>query len=158
MPTGFALTNRLANPVLRRLLRSRLGRRPGRRLAVVRYRGRRTGRPRELVTQYVRDGATVWVLVGAADRKTWWRNLRTPAEVDLWLAGERVRARAVAIEGAQQPAAAAAGLGVYLAAVPRASSAVGVLPGAATASLALAARRVVLVRADVVDPPQGTTA
>jgi hypothetical protein len=156
--TGSALTNRLANPVLRRLLRSRLGRRPGRRLAVVRYTGRRTGRPHELVAQYVRDGATVWVLVGAPDRKTWWRNLRTPAEVDLWLAGERVRARAVAIEGAQQAAAVAAGLGVYLAAVPRAASAVGVPAGAGPAALARAARRAVLVRADVVDPPRGPAA
>ena len=158
MSTGFALTSRVANPVLRRLLRSRLGRRPGRRLAVVRYLGRRTGRPHELVTQYVRDGATVWILVGAADRKTWWRNLRTPAEIDLWLAGERVRARAVAIEGAQQPAAAAAGLGVYLAAVPRAASVVDVPPGAGPTALARAARRAVLVRADVVDPPWGPAA
>ena len=98
------------------------------------------------------------VPVGAADRRTWWRNLRTPAEVDLWLAGERVRARAVAVEGAQQPAAAAAGLGVYLAAVPRAASAVGVLPGAGSTALAQAARRAVLVRADVVDPPRGPAA
>jgi hypothetical protein len=156
--TGSALTNRLANPVLRRLLRSRLGRRPGRRLAVVRYTGRRTGRPHELVAQYVRDGATVWVLVGAPGRKTWWRNLRTPAEVDLWLAGERVRARAVAIEGARQPAAAAAGLGVYLAAVPRAASTVGVLPDAGPAALAQAAQRAVLVRADVADPPRSPAA
>ena len=157
MPPGSALSNRPADPVLRRLLRSRLGRRPGRRLAVVRYTGRRTGRPHELVAEYVRDGSTVWVLVGAADRTTWWRNLRTPAEVDLWLAGERVRARAVAIEGAQQPAAAVAGLGVYLAAVPRAASAMGTAPGAGPAALARAARRAVLVRADVVDAPRGPT-
>jgi hypothetical protein len=98
----------------------------------------------------------VWVLVGAADRTTWWRNLRTPAEIDLWPAGERVRARAVAIEGAQQPAAAAAGLGVYLAAVPRAASVVDVPPG--PKALERAARRAVLVRADVVDPPWGPTA
>ncbi len=124
----------------------------------MRYQGRRTGRPHELVTQYVRDGATVWVLVGAADRRTWWRNLRTPAEVDLWLAGERVRARAVAVEGAQQPAAAAAGLGVYLAAVPRAASAVGVLRGAGPTTLAQAARGAVLVRADVADAPRGPAA
>ena len=137
MPTGSALTDRPANPVLRGLLRSRPGGRPGRRLAVVRH----SGRPHELATQYVRDGATVWVLVGAADRTTWWRDLRTPTEVVLWPAGERVRARAVAIEGAQQSAAA-----------------VGVLPGAGPAALAQAARRAVLVRADVVDPPRGPAA
>jgi hypothetical protein len=56
-----------------------------------------------------------------------------------------VRARAGAIEGAQQPAAAAAGLGVYLTAVPRAASAVGASPGVGPAALAQAARQAVLV-------------
>jgi hypothetical protein len=68
-----------------------------------------------------------------------------------------VRARAVAIEGAERPAAAVAGLGVYLAAVPRAS--VPDVPrGAGPTALERAARRAVLVRADVVDPPWGPAA
>ncbi|SEO85631.1 nitroreductase/quinone reductase family protein [Trujillonella endophytica] len=129
MPAAFAVTNRLANPVLRRVLRSPLGARVGRRLAVVRYTGRRTGRPHELVVQYVRDGSTVWILVGAAERKTWWRNLTEPADVELWVAGAHLRARAVAVEGD------AAGLATYRAVVP-----------AAPADPA----GVVLVRADVV--------
>src|SRR3712207_5628928 len=90
-------TNRIAGPVLRRLLRTRVGLRLGRRLLVIRYRGRRTGRVRELVVQYARTGPTVWVLVGSAERTAWWRNLRAPADVDLWLAGEQTRGRAVAV-------------------------------------------------------------
>jgi hypothetical protein len=43
------LTNRLANPVLRRLLKTGAGRLPGRRLAVIRYTGVRAGRPHELI-------------------------------------------------------------------------------------------------------------
>ena len=68
-----------------------------------------------------------------------------------------MRARAVAIEGAEQPAAAAAGLGVYLA-VPRIASVLDVPPGAGLTALERAARRAVLVRADVFDPPWGPAA
>ncbi|MGY1745876.1 nitroreductase/quinone reductase family protein [Blastococcus sp. SYSU D00695] len=113
MAAGFALTNRLVNPLLRRLLRSRAGARAGRRLAVLRYTGRRTGQPHELVCQYVRDASTVWVLVGAAERKTWWRNLTEPADVELWLAGEHSRARARVVRGDDEPQECAAGLAVY---------------------------------------------
>lgn len=121
------LTNRVANPVLRRVLRTRLGRRLGGGLAVLRYTGVRTGQPHELVCQYVRDGGTVWVLVGDAERKTWWRNLREPAPVELWLAGERLSARAVAVRSTEDDGAA--GLAAYLTAVPSARRAVG--PGGA---------------------------
>jgi hypothetical protein len=132
---GFWLTNRFANPVLRRLLRTRAGRRLGRGLMVVRYVGTVTGRPHELVVQYARDGDTVWVLVGQAERKTWWHNLRRPADVELWLAGEHVRARAVVVAGTADPDQAAAGLAAYRRAVPHA---VGTDAGTAT-----------LVRADI---------
>ena len=137
---GFWVTNRLANPVLRRLLRTPAGRRLGRGLTVLRYTGTVTGRPRELVVAYARDGDTVWVLVGNADRKTWWHNLRRPADVDLWLAGEHVRARAVAVPGDAEPDQVAAGLAAYLRAVPRAA--------ATPADLGT----VTLVRADITGP------
>jgi len=137
MATGqsFWVTNRVANPVLRRVLRTRLGHRLGRGLMVLRYTGTVSGRPHELVVQYARDGDTVWVLVGHAERKTWWHNLRNPADVDLWLAGEHVRARAVVVEGSADAAPAAVGLAAYRRAVPRA--------GAAPAGA-------ILVRADIV--------
>lgn len=143
----FWLTNRVANPVLRRVLRSRLGRRMGRGLAVLRYTGRRTGAPHELVCQYARAGDTVWVLVAKATEKTWWRNLRGGADVELWLAGEHVRARAVAVEGADQPGEAAAGLTAYLVAVPIAARAVGLPKRPAPDEVAAAAAHVTLVRA-----------
>jgi deazaflavin-dependent oxidoreductase (nitroreductase family) len=140
------LTNRLVNPVLRRLLRTLLGRRLGRSLAVVRYTGRRTGQPRELVCQYIRNGDTAWILVGNADRKTWWRNLREGADVEVWLAGERRRGRAVAVEGACRPDEATAGLRTYLAAVPAARRAVGLPARPSEPELAAAAARTTLVR------------
>jgi hypothetical protein len=147
---AFWVTNRVANPLLRRLLRTPAGRALGRRLAVLRYTGRRTGRPHELVCGYVRDGTTVWVLVAWPERKVWWRNLRTPADVELWLAGRHARARTVALKGDERPEECAAGLSVYLAAVPRARRSFGLPAGADETAIAEAARRAVLVRADIV--------
>jgi hypothetical protein len=145
---GFWITNRIANPVLRLVLRTPLGRRLGRALAVLRYTGTRTGRPHELVCQYVRDGDTVWALVGHAERKTWWHNLRTPARVDLWLAGERHSAVAEAIEGEWRPEECARGLRRYLAVLPRAA-ALGLTSDEAS-ELTAVARRTVMVRATLV--------
>jgi hypothetical protein len=146
---AFRLTNRVANPVLLRLLRTRAGRRAGRRLAVLRYTGLRTGRPHELVAMYVRTAATVWVLVGAAEHKSWWRNLTAPADVVLWLAGERMPGRAVAVEGAAQPDEAWRGLTAYLAGMPVAARSVGVRDRDDPAQVRAAAERAVLVRVDL---------
>jgi hypothetical protein len=82
------LTNAVANPLLMRLLKSRAGRLPGRRLAVVEYDGRRSGQLRRLVTGYARDGSTVVITAGRPERKTWWRNFETAHPVRLRLAGE----------------------------------------------------------------------
>lgn len=115
----FWVTNRLVNPVLAPLLRGSLGRRLGRQLAVIRYRGRRTGTVYELVTQYARDGTTVWIMPGNPQHKTWWRNLRDPMVIELWLAGQEVAGEARAIEGARDSAAVRDGLAVYLGQLPR---------------------------------------
>ena len=142
---AHALTNRVVNPLLRRLLRGPGGRRMGRGLAVLRYTGRRTGQPHELVCQYVRSGSTIWVLVGGAEHKTWWRNLREPREVELWVAGEHLRAIAVAVVGAAHPEEAASGLGSYLAGMPAARRSLRLAPGTSEPDVA----QVTLVRADV---------
>jgi hypothetical protein len=61
---------------------------------VVEYAGRRPGARHQLVTQYVRTGATVRIRIGAADRKTWWRNFLAPRSVRLHLAGQEYDAKA----------------------------------------------------------------
>ena len=85
---SFSITNDVANLVLLRVLKSRAGRRLGRRLAVVEYLGRHTGEPHQLITQYVVHGRTVRIEVGMAQRKTWWRNFQSAHPVRLRLAGE----------------------------------------------------------------------
>ena len=114
------MTNRVANPILRRLLRTPAGSRLGRSLMVLRYTGTVTGQPHELVVQFARDGDTVWVLVARADDKTWWHNLRRPADVELWLAGEHLTARARVVSGGTDAHVAATGLAAYRNAFPRA--------------------------------------
>ena len=146
-------TNRVANPLLTPLLRSPLGRLLGRRLAVLRYTGVRTGRRRELVCRYARTAAAVWVLVGDADSKVWWRNFLQPADVDLWLAGRRVRARAVAVVGAERPREARRGLRAYVERLPKAAGYLKLPDVHDPSALAATAKRVVLVRADLPAEP-----
>jgi hypothetical protein len=83
----FSLVNDVANRLAIPFLRSSAGTRLGRRLAVVDYVGRRSGKPHQLVAHYVRDGAIVRIQVGMADRKTWWRNFQEPWPVHLRLEG-----------------------------------------------------------------------
>ena len=148
MVSGRFWTNSVANPLLRPLLRSPLGRLLGRRLAVLRYTGVRTGRRHALVCGYARTSRAGGVLVGDAEHKVWWRNLRRPADVDLWLAGRHVPARAVAVVGSEDPAGAERGLRAYLRVRPDAARALH-LPDDDPSVLAATARRVVLVRADL---------
>jgi F420H(2)-dependent quinone reductase len=137
VPSRFLLTNRVANPVVGTLLRSPAGRGLGRHLAVLRYRGRRSGLTHDVVVLYGVDGSTVWINVGWPEHKKWWRNLREPSPVELWLAGRHHGATAVAVLGQADPHRAAAGLAVYRAAMGR----LAVAPGDLT--------RAVLVRADI---------
>jgi hypothetical protein len=146
---AFWITNRIANPILRRVLRTPVGRILGRSLAVVRYTGLRTGRPHELVCQYARDGDDVWILVGQADRKTWWRNLRSPTAVELWLAGRHLPATAVAVLGAEDAEECGRGLRAYVAHVPRAAASLGLSGAGDRHDLAATVPRTVLVRATV---------
>jgi deazaflavin-dependent oxidoreductase (nitroreductase family) len=115
---SFWVTRRLVNPILRPLLRGPLGRRLGRRLAVLRYRGRRTGKVHELVVQYAGDGDRVWIVPGQPERKRWWRNMLAPRRVDVWRAGRRRTGIARVLPGAGD-GEAAEGLRAYRAVFPR---------------------------------------
>lgn len=83
----LAATNRAANCVVIAVLKSRVGPQLGRSLAVVEYRGRRSGLPHRLVVRYFIDGQVVRIVVGMAEHKTWWRNFQEPHRLQLRLAG-----------------------------------------------------------------------
>jgi hypothetical protein len=84
---GFGLMNRVVNTAIIHALRGPMGSRLGRRLAVVDYSGRRSGRACQLVAQYVVDGRTLRLDVGMPERKTWWRNFEEPYPARVRLAG-----------------------------------------------------------------------
>jgi len=54
----------------------------------LRYIGRRSGREYVLPVQYVRTGDRLVVRPQGAQRKSWWRNFRTPGPVRVRLAGQ----------------------------------------------------------------------
>ena len=151
-PFSIWAASHLANPVLRPLLRSPAGCCLGTRLALVRYRGQRTGRVYELPVQYARDGSRLWVLPGSPEHKTWWRNMRHGIDIDLILAGQRIRGRAVVIDQTRQPDFAE-GLAAYLRAIPQArrvlAPATPAVPSSAGAEAQRASDSTVLVRVDL---------
>lgn len=57
----------------------------GRAFAVLRVHGIKSGRTLEFPVQYNADGRCAVVLVGMPERKLWWRNLRLPSPMFIWL-------------------------------------------------------------------------
>jgi hypothetical protein len=118
---------------------------------MIRYRGRRTGRRYELPVQFARNGNCIWILPGSPEHKTWWRNLRGGADVDLVLAGHDMHGHAMVIDPRQTEFAE--GLAAYLRAVPRARRALGLpkhaSPGPGGTGLRQISDRAVLVRVDL---------
>jgi deazaflavin-dependent oxidoreductase (nitroreductase family) len=64
----------------------------------LRYTGRKSGREYALPVQYVRDGDRLIVRPQGAQRKTWWRNFRTPQPVAVRLAGRAYEATAQVLD------------------------------------------------------------
>lgn len=99
--------NRIVLAVLHTPLRFLLD--PG--ICELSFTGRRTGRPVRLPVIYAHDEATVAVLVGDADHKTWWRNFSSPRPVDVRIkASTRHGTAALARAGSDE---FAQGIGVY---------------------------------------------
>src|SRR4051794_40293296 len=74
--------NHLANPVVRAVAHSPAHGLLGRRLVLLSYRGRCTGRRRELPVMTAADGKDLIVVAGQSEAKTWWRNFgRAPTDV-----------------------------------------------------------------------------
>lgn len=117
------LLNHLANPVVRLVLRSPFHRLLSSAVMLLTYRGRRSGRSYTMPVQYARAGDTVYVVPGWSARKTWWRNLRGGAPVQLRVQGRILSGRAEVLAGRDDTEAIATGLTHYLRRFPRAAQA-----------------------------------
>jgi hypothetical protein len=63
-------------------------------LLLITYRGRRSDRHFTIPVMYAEREGTLTIFVGHPERKTWWRNLRGGAEVEVRLRGQRLRGHA----------------------------------------------------------------
>jgi hypothetical protein len=99
----FALLNRVINPLVRWLMRSPLHWLASRRLALITYTGRRSGRAYTIPVGYQMSGPQVTITVGSPDRKVWWRSLTgSGAPVELVVRGRRLTGHAVATRTGDQ--------------------------------------------------------
>jgi F420H(2)-dependent quinone reductase len=93
----FRVMNRTVNPVLKAVLRSPLHGLASRRVALVTYTGRKSGREYTIPTFYREKADEVTIAVGWPDRKVWWRNLTGEGgPVRLVVRGRELRGHAVA--------------------------------------------------------------
>ena len=85
---AMTVEKRVVNPLVERLLRSRVHWLASHALTLLTYRGRHSSREYTLPVAYARRGETVVVLTpeSATD---WWRNFREPRACTLRLAGRR---------------------------------------------------------------------
>ena len=82
---------RLANPLVRAILRSRAHALLSHRLLLLSYHGLRSGRLYEIPLRYARteDGRLLTVAVDA-EAKLWWRSFRAPSPAVVLIRGERL--------------------------------------------------------------------
>ena len=73
--SGLAILNRASTPLVRLLIRSPLRPLASRRLALITYTGRRSGRRYTIPVGYQIADLQVKITVGSPDRKVWWRSL-----------------------------------------------------------------------------------
>ena len=136
------------NPIMIWLLRSPLHGMVSRNLILVSVKGRKSGKVISVPTNYLRDGNALWV-ISWRDR-TWWRNLRGGANVQVRLAGKGVKGCGRVIE---EQEAVAHSLLEYYGKVPGLAKYVGVGLDAANqpvpADCEHAAEKMVMIRIEV---------
>ena len=96
---------RLANPMVRAVLRSPAHRLLSGRLVLLAYRGRRTGGVYEIPLRYTQVEETLVVVALRPRTKLWWRSLVPPTSVRLVLRGAHLDAVAEVLEGEEREAA-----------------------------------------------------
>ena len=123
------LLNHVANPLVRLVLCSPFHVVMSGALLLLTYRGRRSGRRRTIPVQYAEDGQTIIVVVGAPERKRWWRNLAPGGTVRIRLRGRELDTSAEVLTSDRDPQAVAEALELYFERFPRARRDAGVRRG-----------------------------
>jgi deazaflavin-dependent oxidoreductase (nitroreductase family) len=113
--------NKIANPFVCMILRSPLHGMMSAVLLLITYRGRKSGKEYTLPVQYVQDGNLIYIIPGMPDQKTWWRNLRGGALVQIRLAGKLLSGKADVLDGSAHTEQIARVLEIYLRRFPGAA-------------------------------------
>jgi deazaflavin-dependent oxidoreductase (nitroreductase family) len=122
--------NKIANPLVRLILRSPLHGLMSAALLLITYRGRKSGKEFTLPVQYAQDGRTLYIIPGMPQQKTWWRNLKGGAPVQVSLRGQIMAGEALLLDAQTDAAEIAAGLELYLRRFPGLAKAYPVRPAA----------------------------
>lgn len=145
----MSIATKLADPFVRRALSGRRPTHLGRSLMLLTVRGRTSRREYTFPVQYARDGRSIWVFPGRPDTKSWWRNLRRPAEVRLHVHGDDLVGTGRAISGADEPDEVAQGLTTYVSRFPATARSIGVPRDAPPEAIRRQAEGIVMVRIDL---------
>lgn len=92
--------NKVANPIVKLLLRSPLHGWLSASVLLITYRGRKSGQEYTLPVQYVQDDDTIYIVPGYAEKKTWWRNLAGGLDVRVTLKGQTRRGTGILLHPA----------------------------------------------------------
>jgi deazaflavin-dependent oxidoreductase (nitroreductase family) len=122
--------NRIANPFVCLILRSPLHGMMSATLLLITYRGRKSGKEYTLPVQYVQNGNTIYIIPGTPEKKSWWRNLRGSAPVQILLRGQKSSGLATVFNGRTDTGLVAEALRLYLQRFPTAAKLHAIQPGA----------------------------
>jgi len=106
--------NKIVNPLVDLILQSRLHKLMSNTLLLITYSGRKTGREYRLPVQYAQAGDAIYIIPGMPKEKTWWRNLKEAAPVQLTLRGQSVAGNAKVLKPDTNEDAIIAGFDLYL--------------------------------------------
>jgi len=112
--TQINTSMQFSNAFMKTLLRSPFHGMMSANTLIITLKGRKTGKPISTPVNYVEDGQQL--IITSKPERSWWRNARGGAEVELQLRGRKVSGRAQVIEA---PAAVAVQLGRYFGHVPQ---------------------------------------
>jgi len=91
--------SKIANPLVRLILRSPFHGMLSAALLLITYHGCKSGKEYTLPIQYAQDKKTIYIIPGAPENKIWWRNLCRGAPVQILLAGKSLSGEANVLQG-----------------------------------------------------------
>ena len=118
--SSFWFMNKIANPFVHLILSSPLNGWMSNSLLLITYRGRKSGKKFTVPVQYVQSGNCLYIIPGVADQKTWWRNLRGGAPVEVTLRGHHLQAFAEVLTCERDSGVIEEGLKLFLGRFPAA--------------------------------------